>query len=620
MRQLRACLIACAVAAHLAGAAHAAAEFPAADDRWIRVDTTNFTLYSNTTQGATRRIGRDLEKFRKVLRLFYRKLPERAAVPSFVYVFKSDRSYTPYKPLHDGKPREVAGVFYQHREGNYISMTLASGINATRLIYHEYMHQVFANQLPRVPVWFGEGMAEAYSTFEADEDSAAIGKTIGDHIHTLRGMPMMPLQELLDVTHESPVYNEGERRGIFYAESWALVHYLLWGSPERKPQLGDYLDRLARGEDPALAFTAAFGADPEQLEGELRRYIQEGRYYYSQVEFDRRSFAGREETRQMSKDDVLFHLGDLLAHMDVASVEKSESYFRAALALNAEHARAHAGLGYLEAGNGRYDQAMQHYERALALEPDDSLICFQAASALALREEPGRPDPAEPDAIGPSDLERAQELFRRAILHNPSFAEAYVGYGQTIVYGGGDVKPAIKLLEAGWHLLPARSDLVVNLAVLHERNGDRDRARYLVREVLPAMGDPWALQAVRDLLPDLDEPAPDAGEAPSVPRAAGAARGAPPVAGGDPPPIDPETQRILEEIAEQQRNGVDTDTYNRQVDVYNRAVEMANGGALPSAIALLEELLPQLRAADLQARTRSLLEQMKSDLARRQGE
>ena len=62
MRQIQACLFICAIAAHLAGGAHAAAEFPAADDRWIRIDTTNFTLFSNTTQGATLRIARDLEK------------------------------------------------------------------------------------------------------------------------------------------------------------------------------------------------------------------------------------------------------------------------------------------------------------------------------------------------------------------------------------------------------------------------------------------------------------------------------------------------------------------------------------------------------------------------------
>ena len=41
----------------------------------------------------------------------------------------------------------------------------------------------------------------------------------------------IPLPELMAVRHDSPLYNEGDRRSIFYAESWALLHYLLMGSP-----------------------------------------------------------------------------------------------------------------------------------------------------------------------------------------------------------------------------------------------------------------------------------------------------------------------------------------------------------------------------------------------------
>jgi hypothetical protein len=49
MPQLRTCLIVCAIAAHLVGAAHAT-DFPAVNNRWIRPETTSFTLYSNTSK------------------------------------------------------------------------------------------------------------------------------------------------------------------------------------------------------------------------------------------------------------------------------------------------------------------------------------------------------------------------------------------------------------------------------------------------------------------------------------------------------------------------------------------------------------------------------------------
>ena len=58
----------------------------------------------------------------------------------------------------------------------------------------------------------------------------------------------------------SPDYNEGARRGVFYAESWALMHYLMLGNPARMAQLRRYLVAVKDGLEPEPAFKAAFNA------------------------------------------------------------------------------------------------------------------------------------------------------------------------------------------------------------------------------------------------------------------------------------------------------------------------------------------------------------------------
>lgn len=610
MRPYRASLIVAAIVAYLVGTVPAV-EFHAADDKWIQLQTTNFTLYTNSSKRAALRIARDLEKFRKVLRLFYTRLPERSPVPSIVYLFKSDSSYTPFKPQYEGRPMEVGGYFQSHRDANYISMTAQSGSQALRVIYHEYIHQVLALQFPRVPVWFNEGLAEAYSTFTSDKKSASIGKTVGHHLITLRRRPLMPLSELLAITHESPDYNEGERRGIFYAESWALVHYLLWGSKTRKPQLGDYLERLGRGEDPDSAFRASFGVDPAKLEAELRMYVEQGRFFFIRVELEDREVVEINEPRVLGTEEVLFRLGDLLAHMYGDRSDEAERYFRGALDINPRYAKAHAGLGFLATYGSRYDEAVGHFEHALELDPRDPIISFQAASALLWRGAPGAVSENAAGERAPSDRQRAGELFRNTILHNPAFAEAYVGYGETIIYGGGDIKPAIKLLEAGWHLLPARTDLVVHLAVLYARDGQPDRARYLVDEVLPKMGDPGAVAKARSLLAAIRTPQPMSDRPPS-----GAVETVPdkespsPDLPINPSGLDPDARLLFEKLRRQSR------IHNEQVETFNQAVYLANGGSLPAAIEVLEKLLPTIQAPDLAVRTRTLLEQMKKDLER----
>ena len=38
---------------------------------------------------------------------------------------------------------------------------------------------------------------------------------------------LLPIETLLNVEHGSPYYNEANRASVFYAESWALIHYLM---------------------------------------------------------------------------------------------------------------------------------------------------------------------------------------------------------------------------------------------------------------------------------------------------------------------------------------------------------------------------------------------------------
>ena len=43
----------------------------------------------------------------------------------------------------------------------------------------------------------------------------------------LRDSKMLPLPLLFQVDPKSPYYNERDKQSIFYAQSWALMHYLI---------------------------------------------------------------------------------------------------------------------------------------------------------------------------------------------------------------------------------------------------------------------------------------------------------------------------------------------------------------------------------------------------------
>jgi hypothetical protein len=65
-------------------------------------------------------------------------------------------------------------------------------------------------------------------------------------IEELRHNKLIPLDVLFHVDASSPYYNEENKVSVFYAESWALTHYLMIGDKHRQMLL-DYASALASG-------------------------------------------------------------------------------------------------------------------------------------------------------------------------------------------------------------------------------------------------------------------------------------------------------------------------------------------------------------------------------------
>src|SRR6185295_18674663 len=149
----------------------------------------------------------------------------RSPRPTRIYLFHDEDSFAPYTIGPN-----VGGYFFGSDLGN--SIVLRLGMERARSLYHEYLHDFLANNAPHLPLWLNEGMAELYSTFTVRERQAEIGLPLPEHRETLRSQHAMSLADLFAVTHTSAAYNETERRGLFYAQSWALAHYLVLGQPE----------------------------------------------------------------------------------------------------------------------------------------------------------------------------------------------------------------------------------------------------------------------------------------------------------------------------------------------------------------------------------------------------
>src|SRR6185369_5607776 len=212
------------------------------------------------------------------LSVIFPKVRLDTPVPTLVVLFKSNDDFRPFKPRVKGKiQEEVGGYFLTRSHANYIVLAADNpGASTYEIIFHEYEHYILHSNSNRLPVWLDEVLAEFFSSFEVSDNNlkASLGNPIARHVFYLRDTPLVPLKTLISVDRKSPYYNEGRKAGTFYAESWALIHYLMLSDDgKRRPQLQQFMVSLSEDRPIEELFKRAFQTDFKQLEGQLQSYV-----------------------------------------------------------------------------------------------------------------------------------------------------------------------------------------------------------------------------------------------------------------------------------------------------------------------------------------------------------
>ena len=250
---------------------------------WRQLATPEFTVVSQLSERNTRAWADEFAQFIEALRgivpMDLQKLP-----PLTVVLFANPGEFAPYRPLGpDGKPIDLAGFFSRHRSWAIIGMASRANDLATRhIIFHEGVHWCMSESLANYPLWLNEGLAEVFSTFRLEAGHARWGDPIWGHILLLRKEKPLPLETFVSISSDNPLYYKQHRIGIYYAESWAFVHYLLFGQRAgSRAGLSFYLESLRTGVPPARAFQDAFGTSYSGMDDNLQDYINGGSYAVS---------------------------------------------------------------------------------------------------------------------------------------------------------------------------------------------------------------------------------------------------------------------------------------------------------------------------------------------------
>jgi hypothetical protein len=446
--------------------------FPAADaaSAWRRLDTPHFTVIGSLTDQELTDATAQFERFREVLAQL---LPSEAVAgvgPAVVILFESEKAFDPFKPLSGGKPAEVSGVLVPAADLNYVA--LAAGSRGLRPVFHEYVHLAAANLRLDLPLWLTEGLAEYYSTFEVARGGrkATVGQSITSHPLELRSQ-WLSLDELRTVTPDSKLYNEAERRSVFYAQSWALVHYLLHGPPPGRDWFTKYISAIDGGAGEAEAWTRIFGKQP--LETGLRDYVDRSQFPSASVALAERTGASATTVGALTDSDADAILGDFLsriqreddasARLDTAAARPDGSHARIALSglrlrqKRPADARALLARVTMPGGNWLSDYA---YGLAVA-EAFDGESSDTSTAAIA----------------------SAREALQRTLRTKPELAHAWHTQAG-LALQAGDLDAARDASESATFLAPGRFEYTLRLGDVFLRRREYAKARSVMGPLL----------------------------------------------------------------------------------------------------------------------------------------
>jgi tetratricopeptide (TPR) repeat protein len=395
------------------------------NEHWLEVQSPHFVVLTDSNEKQARRIAGQLEQMRSVFHTLLPGATDDKGSPIVVLALKDRKGFQSLEPaayLAKGQ-LDLAGLFLRAPDKNYILLRLdAEGEHPFATIYHEYTHYMLS-KATWLPLWLNEGFAEFYQNTDIRDKDVLLGQPSADDLIYLRQNRLLPIATLLKVDYTSPYYHDEQKGSVFYAQSWALTHFLVVNDRQKNTnRIRDYALFLIKGEDPVTAAQHAFG-DLNQLQRSLENYVQQSMFsafkMNSSVTVDVASF----QVQPLSTSEANAIRADFLVYNQ--RTKDAQELLATVLRDDPNNALAHETMGYLKFREGDIPAAKKWYAEAVQFDSHSYLAHYYFA-VMSLQS-------------GDRDHDAAIESsLRTSIAVNPAFAPSYDALA--MFYAGRDEK------------------------------------------------------------------------------------------------------------------------------------------------------------------------------------
>jgi tetratricopeptide (TPR) repeat protein len=465
-----------------------------ANQNWVEVRSPHFTVATNGSEKDGRRIAEQFEQIRAMFHTSFATFRVDPAQPILIIAAKNEGTMKLLLPDEWEAKGHIhhAGMYQQGEDKHYVLLQLdAEGNNPFHVVYHEYTHALLHLNFSGLPLWLDEGLAEFFGNSTLGEKESRTGTVDSGTINFLQQNRLLPIETLLQVDHSSPYYNEANRASVFYAESWALVHYLMMSPEARQRQLlSKFIAAWEKSQNQVEAAQQTFG-DLKRFGQVLDGYLRQASFMVGVVKMEQTEASKSYAARHLSPAEVLTWRGDFAAHRN--RLEQAKPLLEEAIQLEPNLATAREGLGYYYYRQQEYGKADEEIKEAVA-RGDASFAAAYFHGMLLTRE----------SSLSGLNQEAVDSL-KKATQLNPQFAPAFDALAHAYAGSHETQKQAIEAAIAAVKLDPAAHQYtfnLINLLINDDRDGD---ARYLAQHLVAVANSPGEKQNAENLLNRIQE-------------------------------------------------------------------------------------------------------------------
>ena len=433
------------------------------------VRSPNFRVLTNGSDHDARRIALEFEQMRAVFAVGFPNMRLTTGAPLLIFAMQTENDMKWLAPAiwKNHKGPMPAGLFDHGWEKQFAIVRLDQDRpGAYNVVYHEYVHTLLHSNFRWLPTWLDEGLAEFYGNTRFEPKKSYVGAP-STRVYQLKNRTLIPLETLLVVNPWSYFRGDENQISTFYAESWALVHYLVFGEGmDLGKKLSRFYAQLQGGESQIKAFREVFG-DLKNVENGLQKYVQAFTFRAYSVEnltaIQEKDFSARKLTKAETDSEIAGYR--LWEHDAAEATDLVERALQEDPALGA----AHEKKAFINFREGKDADAVREFSRAYELDKTLYLSQYFKAMMTAKRE-----TPEQRKAL------RAELLQTTQI--NPQFAPAFVQLAILDLADGKDAKALassrtaeeLEPSRAGYHLLAGE----ILLRVKREKDA-AESARYV---------------------------------------------------------------------------------------------------------------------------------------------